>query len=89
MREIARYIRYLVSGTWASGTSGDSRLTWRRLAGAWLLTSVAVAAIFAILAAFGLLGGVAVALLWPFAQAAVLLGLGYAARAERRSERVS
>lgn len=89
MRDIARYIRYLASGTWASKAPGDSRLSWRRLAGAWLATNVAVAVLFAVLAGFELLGGVAVALLWPFAQAAVLLGLGYAARAERRSERVS
>lgn len=89
MRNIARYIRYVMSGRWSAGTPGDSRLSWRRLAGAWLATTVLVAVLFAALAALGLLGGVAVALLWPFAQVAVFVGLGYAARAERRSERVS
>lgn len=86
--DVARYTRHLASEM-SAGTPGGSRLTWRRLAGSWLLVTFVVAALLAALAAGGLLSSVAVALLWIPAQAAILAGLGYAARAERHSDRVA
>lgn len=47
--------------------------------------NVLAASVFALLAVGGFLGGVAVALLFPLAQAAVFAGLVYAARVPHRT----
>lgn len=60
-------------------------MTWGRLTVSWTLATALVALVFVLLAASGFLGGVAVALLWPPAQVAVIVGLVYAARTPRRT----
>ena len=84
MSAVLTYGRWVLSGSWARGRPGGSRLTWGRLAASYALTTVLVALVFAGLAAGGFLSSVAVALLWVPAQVAVIVGLAYAARQGRR-----
>ena len=79
MSSIAGYWRWMAYGSCARETPRGSRLTWGRLVVAWGVATVLAALVFAGLAAGGLLSGMAVALLWAPAQAAVLVGLVYAA----------
>lgn len=85
MSAVLAYGRWVVGGSWARETPSASRLTRGRLAASWSIVIVLVAAALTSLAAGGFLSGVAVALLWPFAQAAVVVGLAYAARSLRRT----
>ena len=78
------YGRWVLTGSWARSRPSGSSLTWGRLAASWLLATLLVAALFTLLAAGGFLGAVAVALLWPFGQIAVVVGLVYAARQGNR-----
>ena len=84
MTSILSYGRWVLAGTWWARRPEGSGLTWGRLMASWFATTFLVAAMFALLAAGGFLGAVAVALLWPFGQIAVVVGLVYAARAPRR-----
>ena len=85
MNSILDFGRWVLSGTWWTRRPENSLTTWGRLAASWVLATVLVALLFAILAAGGFLGGVSVALLWPFGQAAVIVGLVYAARKPTRT----
>ena len=85
MSSIAAYGRWIAFGSWRRERLPGSSMTWGRLAASWVISTVLVAVVFALLAAGGLLGGVAVALLWPFAQTAVVIGLIYTARSPRRT----
>lgn len=85
MSAVPDYGRRVLSGTWVSERPEGSSLTWGRLAASWLLTTLLVASVFAALAAGGFLGAVAVALLLPLAQVAVVFGLVDSARTPRKT----
>lgn len=78
------YGRWLISGSWRSVRPPGSGLTWGQLAASWAIATVLVALVFALLTGAGVISGVAVALLWVFAQAAVIAGLVHAARRTTR-----
>lgn len=64
-----------------------SSMAWGELLRAYLLTTLLVALVFALLAAVGVVGGVGVALLWTPSQVAIMAGLWWSARepGERRT----
>ena len=80
MNSMMTFGRWIVSGLWYPRRPESSSLTWGRLAVSWVLSTLLVSLLFVLLAAGGFLNGVTVALLWVPAQAAILLGLLYAAR---------
>ena len=83
MTSILSYGRWILSGSWWLRRPTGSALTWGRLVASWAIITVLVSLMFALLAAGGFLNGVAVALLWPSGQIAVVVGLVYAARTLR------
>ncbi len=80
MSAIKDYGRWVLSCSWARNRPPSLSLTWGGLAVSWAVATVLVASVFALLAAGGFVEAVVVALLSAPAQAAVLVGLVYAAR---------